>query len=337
MPNKPLACIFAVAFLAAFLTASVNCTQVSAWSNGGYSGDPANPGYGTHDWIAQHALDWLPQSEKQFLTDNLASYLYGTELPDNSQTPGGVGDTTKHHVYFYANGALQDDAAAVRAREEYANAKQAFDAGNFSGAAVHLGMVAHYVTDVTVFGHVMGAATAWGAEVHHSNYEDYVLTRTRNYTGDFNRYLVFDGYLNLTSPYDAAVAVARDSTFSLDGNCTWMDQHYDWNDPAFRNRAGESLNLAVNTVADVLHAFRSESVTAELTPSPSMTLTSSPTPASVATSATAPPASPAPTPTATATPPIPEFPVDLPFAVLLLCVAAATVYMQRKSSLKKPI
>lgn len=28
-----------------------------AWSNGGYSTDPSNPKYGTHDWIAERALD----------------------------------------------------------------------------------------------------------------------------------------------------------------------------------------------------------------------------------------------------------------------------------------
>jgi len=30
-----------------------------AWSSGGFSSDPSNPKYGTHDWIAQHALDWV--------------------------------------------------------------------------------------------------------------------------------------------------------------------------------------------------------------------------------------------------------------------------------------
>ncbi|MFB3887952.1 MAG: zinc dependent phospholipase C family protein [Candidatus Bathyarchaeia archaeon] len=263
MPNKRAICLLVTMFYCTFLAASFGTQEVSGWSNGGYSGDPANPGYGTHDWIAQHALDWLPQGERQFFTDHLASYLYGTELPDNRQTPGGIGDTTRHHVYFYADGSLQDDTAAVRAREEYASAKQAFDDGNFSGAAMHLGMVAHYVADVAVFGHVMGSATAWGTETHHSNYEDYVLDRTRNYTGGFNSYLVFDGNLNMTPPYDMTVAVARDSTFNKNGNCTWMDQHYDWSNPAFRSRAGETLNLAVNAVADVLHGFYSETAIPE--------------------------------------------------------------------------
>jgi len=240
--------------------------RVGAWSNGGYSGDPAHPDYGTHDWIAQHALDWLPPTEKQFFNDHLTSYLYGTELPDNSGTPDGVGDTTKHHIYFSASGAIADDASAVRARAEYQSAQAAYTAGNLSSAAEHLDIVAHYVGDMSVFGHVMGASTPWGAETHHSDYEDYVLTRTGAYSGgEFNAYLAFDGTLSTTSAYDAAVALARDATFDHGAaqNCTWMDQHYNWSDPTFKGRCGESLSLAVNAVADVMHTFLQQTIIPE--------------------------------------------------------------------------
>ena len=243
----------------------VNC-EVSGWSNGGYSADPANPDYGTHDWIAEHALDWLPQEEKQFLLDNKAVYLYGTELPDNGQAADGIGDTTKHHVYFSADGTVQDDVAADRAEEEYAKAVAAYDDGNFSGAAKQLGIVTHYVADMAVFGHVMGASTAWGAEVHHtSDYEPYVQTRTNSYMDDFDSFLAFDGSLSTVSAYYAALALANDTTFDAGGQytCVWMDQNYDWSDAAFKNRSGESLNLAVNQVADVLHTFLSQVVIPE--------------------------------------------------------------------------
>lgn len=93
-----------------------------AWSNGGYSADPANPDYGTHDWIAEHALAWLPAADKAYLTANRAAYLYGTELPDNGGPPDGIGDQVNHHVYYYASGALQDDIAAVRASAVYGDA-----------------------------------------------------------------------------------------------------------------------------------------------------------------------------------------------------------------------
>ncbi len=39
-------------------------SQATAWSNGGYSADPTNPDYGTHDWLAEHALDWLPAEDE---------------------------------------------------------------------------------------------------------------------------------------------------------------------------------------------------------------------------------------------------------------------------------
>jgi hypothetical protein len=263
MRRKQAACLFAIALLSTWFMASA--AEVSGWSNGGYSTDPTNPDYGTHDWIAEHALDWLPLEEKQFLLDNKAIYLYGTELPDNGQAPDGIGDTTKHHVYYFADCSVQDDAAAVRAQEEYVNAVNFYNSGNFGEAAKHLGMVTHYITDVAVFGHVMGASTAWGAEVHHSDYENYVQTRTNSYVDDFDSFLVFDGNLGTISAYDAALTLANDTTFDADGQytCVWMDQNYNWNDAAFKNRCGESLNLAVNLVADVLHTFYSEAVIPE--------------------------------------------------------------------------
>src|SRR3990170_3656031 len=124
------AALFCASILSILFVAGLGAAGVSGWSNGGYSGDPTHPVYGTHDWIAEHALDWLPQQEKQFILDNKAAYLYGTELPDNNQAVDGIGYTGKHHVYYSATGALQEDDAAVRAREEYAKAVNAFKANN---------------------------------------------------------------------------------------------------------------------------------------------------------------------------------------------------------------
>jgi hypothetical protein len=263
--NRPLLTLAGLAIITLIAISPLFAVDVAGWSNGGYSANPTTPDYGTHDWIAEHALDWLPLQEKQFLLDNKAVYLYGTELPDNNQAADGIGDTTKHHVYYRADGSLQDDAAAVRAREEYATAVNAFKAGNRQETAKRLGVVAHYVADMAVFGHIMGASTAWGAESHHSDYEDYVQTRTNTYSDEFNSFLVFDGSLTSKTAYDAALALARDTTFDADGDltCVWMDTHYNWNDASFRNRAGESLNLATNAVTDVLHTFYSETVIPE--------------------------------------------------------------------------
>jgi hypothetical protein len=116
---------------------------VLAWSNGGYSTNPAQPDYGTHDWIAQHTLDYLPAQEKQYITDNLAAYLYGTELPDNSQTPDGIGDTTKHHVYYSASGTVTDSASAQRASAEYTLALNFLKTQDYVDAAKTAGTMTH--------------------------------------------------------------------------------------------------------------------------------------------------------------------------------------------------
>jgi len=246
--------LFTLFFLVLF-SSSAFISTAFAWSNGGYSDDPSNPDYGTHDWIAQYALDWLPSNEKEYILNNLATYLYGTELPDNGQVSDGIGDTTKHHIYYFSNGTLQDDSSAIRALEEYDNALSYLKANDFVNAVKHAGIMTHYIADMAVFGHVMSSATDWGAEQHHSDYEDYVNARTNSYNDNFNTYLSYDGSLDLITAYDSAVYLAYDTTFDVNGDltCVWMDQHYDWNDLVFKDRCGESLNLAANYLADVLH------------------------------------------------------------------------------------
>ncbi len=232
-----------------------------AWSNGGFSSFAYRPTYGTHDWIAQHALDWLPAEEKFYITSNLAVYLYGTELPDNNQAPDGIGDTAKHHVYFDSTETIIDDSAAVRALAEYVEALSFLKTNDYVNAAKTAGEMSHYIADMAVFGHVMGSHTDWGAEVHHIDYEDYVNERTSTYAAEFDLYLSFDGSLSRITAYDAAKNLAYDTTFHVKGDltCVWMNQNYDWSNSVFKSRVGESLNLAVNTVADVLHGLSVES------------------------------------------------------------------------------
>jgi len=244
-----LLCLAAVSTLA---------TRSYCWSNGGFSSNPYNPKYGTHDWIAEHALDWLPAEAKQWILANKALYLYGTELPDNGQASDGIGDTQRHHIYFYADGRLMDDSSAVRANATYRQTLTYMLEGDFASAAKFAGAMTHYISDVAVFGHVMGKNTPWGEEAHHEDYESYVNSKTSSYNAEFNVYLRFDGKLEVLTAYNAAVKLAYDTTFDSSGRgltCVWMDQNYDWSNPTFRDRAGESLNLATNYVADILYTL----------------------------------------------------------------------------------
>ena len=258
--------------------------SATCWSNGGYSADPSQPDYGTHDWIAQHTLDFLPAEEKQYLTSNLNTYLFGTELPDLPASQGGIGDTTKHHVYYSASGALTDDASAQRANAMYNQALNYLKTNDPVNAAKTAGAMTHYIADLAVFGHVMGASTAWGTETHHSDYETYVNTRTDNYQDTFNTYLSYDGNLAVLSAYDATVNLAYNTVFGDLSNlgCVWMDDNYNWSNATFSGRCGESLNLAVNAVADVLHTLYVEANQASATPTPTTTPTTPEFPATQA-------------------------------------------------------
>ncbi|MEM3018718.1 MAG: zinc dependent phospholipase C family protein [Candidatus Bathyarchaeia archaeon] len=250
------------AFLFCFIALLAHTlTPAYAWSNGGFSSDPLKPDYGTHDWIAEHALDWLPSDAKEWIAANLPWYLYGTELPDNGQAPDGIGDTSLHHIYFDSKGKLIDGAAAFRANATYQEALGFLLSGNLTMAAKYAGAMSHYIADMAVFGHVMGSGTDWGAEIHHSDYETYVNSKTSSYKAEFNSYLSFDGSLAILSAYEAALKLAYDTTFDSSGRgltCVWMDRNYDWSNRTFRNRVGETLNLAVNYLADVLYTLYME-------------------------------------------------------------------------------
>ena len=240
---------------------TTNITLIaSAWgngSNGGFTTDPYTINYGTHDWLAEHALVWLPNDEIQYILDNKNEYLYGTELPDKPSTePDGIGDTAKQHVYYNSTLILQDDAACVRAQEEYDNVIIYLYSGDYANAARSAGVMAHYITAVSMYGNVMNE-TYWGAPVNSTIYSNYVNTQTTSYTSAmFDSYLDFDGTLESSlDAYNGAQEVAYDTTFDNQGDktCKWMDDNYDWGDTDFKARCGASLNFATNLLADVLH------------------------------------------------------------------------------------
>jgi hypothetical protein len=227
-------------------------SQAAAWNNGGDTEEGNMPNFATHDWIALHAAEWLPIQERWWIEQNVDDYLLGTELPDNAGHPLGIGDKTNHHVYFSSPNTVSDDSAAMRAQTEYDSALAFLEAGNYSFAALHAGIMSHYIADCAVFGHVMNN------ETHHEDYEDYVETRTNEYpTDDFSTYISYDGALSAMNAYAATIALANDTTYGGASGltCVWMDTNYNWSDNTFKNRAGESLNVAVNMMADVLHTL----------------------------------------------------------------------------------
>ncbi|UCE91293.1 MAG: zinc dependent phospholipase C family protein [Methanobacteriota archaeon] len=217
-----------------------------AWSNGGYSDDIANPDYGTHDWVAEKSLI-LQSLDVSFLSDTFKSqYLLGTEAPDN---PAYIGDSTNHHVYYYLDGTLQDDICADRAQAMYDEALDRMLDSDMENAAFYVGAMAHYIADVGAYGHTMGASTDWGAETHHTTYENWFESRLETFDTPS------DVSLMELNAGDAARSLGFKITFG-DGavrSNVWMDEQYDWLDAEFVASARASLNASVEAVAAAIN------------------------------------------------------------------------------------
>ncbi len=229
----------------------------SAWGNGGYSADPENPDYGTHDGIADLALSICDQDVSFLQSTHHTQFLLGTEAPDN---PDYVGDSGNHHVYYYSSGQLQDDKSAERASTIYSEALTKLKSGDLSDAAFLIGEMSHYISDVGVFGHTMGSITDWGTEVHHSDYESWFDDMIADHA--------LPSTLSSVSrdAYNSTLQLARAITFgegAIKSN-VWMDANYDWVDSAvFVPSAKGSLNLAVQAVASAIDNLIGESVSAD--------------------------------------------------------------------------
>ena len=75
----------------------------------------SNPPYGTHDWIADQAMELLPQDEKTWRQLQRTIYLIGTEAPDHRRIPLSCG--VPHRGYDDRSQQLERELSAVDQRE----------------------------------------------------------------------------------------------------------------------------------------------------------------------------------------------------------------------------
>ncbi|MFX0162332.1 MAG: zinc dependent phospholipase C family protein [Candidatus Hodarchaeota archaeon] len=283
--------VFIIVFTSLFLLVSIQPSV--SWNNDHITGwgTADNPGYGTHDWIAEEAYRLLPTATRGWLTDNLAVFLWGTSAPDNLggsyEGVGGYQDTGKHHNYYNIDGTFvtDEDDASTRAQEEYDKAFAELQNDNLDLAAYYAGAMTHYIADMAVWGHVMTG------EVIHSYFEDDVegtiiadyfnASASDRTSNTFT--ITFDGTLEDISAYNAAKEMGWD-TFNDSGgthNYQWMDSNYPgltdgnpgsdawygqadtWPEGEFKDRVTESINLAVNYIAAVLNKLTTESGVSE--------------------------------------------------------------------------
>ena len=114
--------------------------------------------------------------------------------------------------------------------------------------------MAHYIGDVSQYGHTV----PFESKSTHSGYENWAKRKTRSFNaGHFESYIVFDGSWKRRRAYTAVKRISK-ATSKGKGkilSAVRMDQLYPTKGQDFIDSAGESLKLAVNELADVLHTF----------------------------------------------------------------------------------
>jgi len=104
----------------------------------------------------------------------------------------------------------------------------------------------------------MGKGEDWiKASPHRPAYEHWVNGMTNAYKAPFSFSLIFDGNLEHVSPYDVTMKLAYDTTFDTSGRgrtAQWMETNYDTSSSIYLGRVYESLNLATNAIADLIHS-----------------------------------------------------------------------------------
>jgi len=278
--------IFLFSMLIMFLIMPL--TQVSAWKNGSYAYDNTkydySTDYGTHDWIADLALDALLDDDKSqwsWLNERREIYLLGTEAPDNSNVDvtldgkdvEGFGDTTKHHVYLeWADGSVVEDDSALRTKKCADLADSYLEEKKYELAAFYLGAMTHYIADLSMYAHVAENNIAphnLDFDEYHTEVEGYVKTRSNEHEDMEEFFKISDVDIDdEEKPYNLAIDLAWDTYKDPDGSndAPWLHNNFftswasDYDDRAsesstrqeYYDRIEESLNNAIEACACAL-------------------------------------------------------------------------------------
>jgi len=251
---------------------SISTSAAVAWSNGRHAVGSVNYGdgvlnpiplyyadyqnpiagntereyYGTHDWIAESALEllynvrpgniFLNRLRGDPTTNNMLKiyFLYGTEIPDRSVlSPRFITDCDYQFIrstfgperhtplYFNGDGSPRDDTAARVADKLFHQVVMAFEAKDCQRAAAYIGAIMHMISDATMYNHVLdnvGRQATYEAHVEHVTFRKWSEGTRELWPGITEFFSVFEAQEMLTaftsiSPYMATMRAGKDTRF----------------------------------------------------------------------------------------------------------------------------
>lgn len=226
-----------------FVMAAVAASPALAWGNGPTVNGVPGDGYGTHDWVLDHAI--AAAGAKASWVD-VRTALLATDDPDKSKT---TSESYKH--VFYASGHARGGPQAVA--DEYYALMQAYQAGKHTEASRRLGRLAHYYADICQPYHTDSRGSAYKGNTRHEPYEHavYPLTKSfgssRKWTTLRDRRSVSDVRAKAVSAakYSRSKYAALDAAYAKTRSVMSGDAHV---------ITGEALNRAINDLADIIAA-----------------------------------------------------------------------------------
>lgn len=222
------------------LALGVNTTSALAWSNGPAVGGQAGYGYGTHDWILEHAIE-IAGSDADWVDVDTA--LWHTNDPDYFRT------NSDWHL-FRNTGKSRGGPQAVA--DHYYAAVLALRADDTDEASKELGVLSHYYADMLVPFH-----TTYDAISHPALHNDYELA----VDGYHRRFSGAPDWVNeadakpLTDVRERAISAAKFSR----GKYTTLLSSFSRNPDVRRNSTvdditADLMSRAINDLADVIRA-----------------------------------------------------------------------------------
>lgn len=143
--------------LATILVVSMLPSTALAWSNGPPVKGKVGNGYGTHDWILDHAIKQAGANGKWV---RRSPALLASDDPDSQKT-------IAFYHWYKESGACR--GAPYIVSEYYNRAVVAYQAGNMVAASRYLGIMSHYYADITQPFHTTDKSARYLAV--HNSYE----------------------------------------------------------------------------------------------------------------------------------------------------------------------
>jgi len=226
---------------AVVLALGLGVSSAHAWGNGAdQDGDGiGDNGYGTHDWIIEHAID-LAGAEAGWV--DVEAARLASDDPDSLKTSKYL-----HGFKEFGRGRGGPQAAA----DEYYKLIRAYNAGDYVTASRHLGVLSHYYSDICQPFHTKYDAV--NRDALHTEYELDVHKLTDNY-GESTGWITPRARYAVPDVRDKAVSAGKYSRSKYSELVSAFSKSHSVSSGTPKAVTDLVLSRAVNDLADIVCA-----------------------------------------------------------------------------------